>query len=79
MEHCRRLPCVPNMKNSGHDAGSDYAGKWMASQFGSIFSNPNAMGDTLFIVTFDESGYTEGDEIYTVLLGTNVIPGAQNN
>lgn len=70
---------IPNMKNSGHDTGFDYAGKWMTSQFGAIFSNPAAMGDTLFIITFDESGYSEGDEIYTVLLGANVLQGAQNN
>ena len=70
---------IPNMKNSGHDAGFDHAGKWMSSQFGAIFSNPAAMSDTLFIITFDESGYTAGEEIYTVLLGANVIQGGQNN
>lgn len=69
---------IPNMKNSGHDSGFDYAGKWMASKFGSIFSNPAAMDDTLFIVTFDESGYP-ASEIYTVLLGSQVVPGSKNS
>lgn len=71
---------VPNMKNSGHDTGFDNAGKWMASQFGTIFSNPSAMGDTLFIITFDESGFSPGgEEIFTVLLGANVKPATLNN
>ncbi len=70
---------VPNMKNSGHDTGFDFAGKWMNSRFGTIFSNPAAMADTLFIVTFDESGFARGGEIYTVLLGANILAGTENN
>ena len=69
---------VPNQKNDGHDTGYDFAGKWMASQFGAIFSNPAALGDTLFIVTFDESSFSSvTNEVYTVLVGSQIIPGSQ--
>ena len=71
---------IPNMNNDGHDTGYNFAGKWMTSQFGKIFADPAAMGDTLFIVTFDESSFTSPtNEVYTVLLGAQVVPGAQNN
>ena len=70
---------IPNMKNDGHDTGYDFAGKWMTSQFGNIFANPAALGDTLFIVTFDESSFTSvTNEVYTVLLGSQIKAGTQN-
>lgn len=71
---------IPNQDNDGHDTGVDFAGKWMWSKFGSILSNPASLRDTLFIVTFDEASFfSSGNKIYTVLVGSNVIPGSQNS
>lgn len=69
---------IPNLKSDGHDTGVDVAGKWMTSHFGSIFSNPQAQQETLFIVTFDESGGSQVNQIFTVLIGANVVAGSVN-
>lgn len=67
---------IPNMKNDGHDTSVDYAGKWLTQRFGSIISNPEGMGDVLFILTFDESEHNNpANQIYTVLLGANIKAG----
>lgn len=68
---------IPNLRNDGHDTGLDFAGKWMTAQFGEIFSNPSALNDVLFIVTFDEDDRSESNHIYTVLLGSQIAAGAQ--
>ena len=69
---------IPNLKSDGHDTGVDYAGKWMSSHFGAVFSNLQAHQDTLFIVTFDESGGSSVNQIFTVLIGANVVAGSVN-
>ena len=68
---------IPNLKNDGHDTGVDYAGKWLSRRFGRILSNPAALKDVLFILTFDESGRSLKNHTYTVLLGANVKAGAK--
>jgi hypothetical protein len=70
---------IPNIKNDGHDTGVDFAGAYMEKTFGSLFSNPANLKDTLFIVTFDESGISTKNQIFTVLIGANIVPGSQNN
>jgi len=70
---------IPNIKNDGHDTNIDFAGKWMMSTFGSMLLSPSSLGDVLFIVTFDESGNSPINQIYTVLIGANVNAGAVNN
>lgn len=70
---------VPDINSDGHDTGVDYAGKWLDKKFSSIFSNQALMRDTLFVITFDESGsYFGANRVYTVLLGPSVIPGSKN-
>ncbi len=70
---------IPNIKNDGHDTGVDYAGKWITKKFGSRLSNPSALGDVLFIITFDESGpLSPNNQIYTVLVGANINAGTKN-
>lgn len=71
---------IPNMQNDGHDTGVDFAGKWLTSRFGNLLSQPSKLGDTLFILTFDESGHSATNQIYTVLIGAAIVPGvnAQN-
>ncbi len=67
---------IPNLKNDGHNTSVDFAGKWLSSNFGSVLNNPAALGDTLFIITFDESEGTSPNQIYTVLLGSKIKPGS---
>lgn len=69
---------IPNMRNDGHNTSVDYAGKWLTKRFGSILSHPEKMGDVLFIITFDESSSSsQQNQIYSVLLGSHVVPGSQ--
>ena len=68
---------IPNMDNDGHDTGARYASNWLSTAFGPIFGNPELMKETLFVITFDESGFLSSqNRVYTVLLGANVIPGS---
>ncbi|MBC7713663.1 MAG: hypothetical protein H7177_10005 [Rhizobacter sp.] len=71
---------IPNLKDDGHDTGVDFAGKWLTTTFGSILSAPEKLGDTLFVITFDESGpLSTNNQIYTVLLGSRIKAGIQNS
>lgn len=70
---------IPNLDNDGHDTNIAYSGRWLASTFGSVFANPTALNDTLFIITFDENEGTPGNQIYTALIGANVIAGSINS
>jgi len=68
---------IPNLDNDGHDTGAKYASEWFETAFSPIFSNSDFMKDTLVIATFDESDdYFSTNQIYTVFLGANVIPGS---
>jgi hypothetical protein len=71
---------IPNLKNDGHNTGYDYAGKWLSATFGDLLSKPDALGDTLFIITFDESALKSSvNSIYTVLIGSNILAGSKNS
>lgn len=71
---------IPDMDNDGHDTNVGYAGRWLTSKFGSILSNPAALGDILFILTYDESDLSSiKNEIYTVVIGSQIVAGSQNN
>lgn len=69
---------IPNLKNDGHDTGVNFGGNWLKSNFETLFANPTSLGDTLFIVTFDESEGSSTNQIYTVLLGSKIKPGSSN-
>lgn len=69
---------IPNIDNDGHDTDINFAGRWLTSKFGSLFATPSALGDTLFIITFDENEGTPGNQIYTAFVGANVIAGSTN-
>lgn len=69
---------IPNIDNDGHDTDINFAGRWMTSKFGTLFSAPQTLGDTLFIITFDENEGTPGNQIYTAFVGANVVPGSVN-
>jgi hypothetical protein len=71
---------IPNLKNDGHDTNPDFAGQWLTSKFGTILDHPEKLGDVLFILTWDESAmFASKNQIYTVLIGANVVPGSQNS
>jgi hypothetical protein len=67
---------IPNLKNDGHNTGVDFAGKWLSSTFGSLFKDPSTLGDTLFVITFDESEGSNTNQIYTLLIGSKINPGS---
>ncbi len=64
---------VPNIKNDGHDTGVAFADKWYAKKFGPYFADSNFMKDTVVITTFDENGGSPRNQIYTNIIGPNVI------
>lgn len=69
---------TPNMDNDGHDTNVAYSARWLESEFEPLFNDNELMQDTLFIITYDESSLlARKNQIYTVLLGANVIPGTQ--
>jgi hypothetical protein len=71
---------IPNIRNDGHDTGVDFAGKWLTSKFGAILNSPEKLGDTLFVLTFDESGpVSTTNQIFTVLIGSKIAAGTQNS
>ncbi len=70
---------IPNLKSDGHDTGVDYAGKWFEKTFGAILKDSAKLSETLFVVTFDESGVSIKNQIFTVLLGAKIKPGTQNS
>ncbi|MDO9183947.1 MAG: alkaline phosphatase family protein [Bacteriovorax sp.] len=68
---------IPNLKNDGHDTGIAIGDKWFKKNFDSILHSPNFPKDLLVVVTFDE-GTTPTNQIYTLLFGANIKPGAQS-
>lgn len=70
---------IPNLSNDGHDTGVSFADSFVGKKFGPLFQTANFMDQMLFVVTFDESGAkNNNNQIYTVLIGDSVIPGAQS-
>jgi hypothetical protein len=67
---------VPDLRNDGHDTGPEHSARWFEAQFGRVLSDPAFLGETLVIVTYDESeSYLSKNQIYTVILGANTAPG----
>lgn len=75
----RRLPdfsiYVPDLDNDGHDRGVAFADRWLSEKFLPSLGDRFPEG-LLLVVTFDESGTTEDNGIYTVLYGAGVRPGS---
>lgn len=74
-----RLPAfalyIPHNRNNGHDTGVRFAAKAMEKRFGGLVSDPAFLKQTLFVLTFDESGRGGGNRILTILIGDSVKPG----
>lgn len=69
----------PNLSDDGHDTGATFASNWLQQNFDGLFNDEGFMKDTLVVVTFDESGKSAGNHIYTVLLGGAVKSGVTSN
>lgn len=65
---------VPNVKNDGHDTGVAYADQWYQQKFGPYLKNAEFMKSTILISTFDESGASAKNQIYTTIVGPGVKP-----
>ena len=67
---------IPNSNNDGHNTGVAYADKWYAQKFAKYLSNSAFMQNTVVITTFDESGASSKNQIYTSIVGPSVQPGS---
>jgi hypothetical protein len=67
---------VPDLNNDGHDTDAKYADNWFSGAFGPLMKDPRFTKDMLVVATFDESSFTGGQHIYTVLWGDSVVPGS---
>jgi hypothetical protein len=67
---------VPDLNDDGHDTGVAVAAKWLDNTFGQILADPTKLGDTVFVLTFDESSRIPlSNHIYTVAIGANIKAG----
>ena len=65
---------VPNLLDSGHDTNVTYADKWYGQKFGGYVQNASFMNRLVLISTFDESGGSPKNQIYTTIFGPAVNP-----
>jgi len=66
---------VPDLENDAHDTNISYADKWYAQNFSSLVTDLQIMENTVLITTFDESGSSPRNQIYTSIVGPNVRIG----
>ena len=69
---------TPNTNHDGHDTTAEVSGAWVKKFLDETFPEKLRKG-TLVVVTFDESGGTEDNRIYTVFLGDMVRPANQQD
>ena len=71
---------IPNNRNNGHDTGAPFADQWLKTRFGSILNpnHPDFDPHTLFVITFDEGSYVSQNQVYTVLLGSQIRAGSRS-
>lgn len=68
---------VPDVRNDGHDTGVAFADKWYSKWLPKYLSNPQFVTNTVVVSTFDESGASARNQIYTNIIGSNVNAGDQ--
>lgn len=66
---------VPDNRNNGHDTGVSYADKWYSEKFSQYLNDTAFMQNTVLISTFDESGKSSKNQIYTTIVGPAVKAG----
>jgi len=67
---------TPNIDNDAHDTSIAFGGKWLDAFFTPRLSKFPAR--TLFVVTWDEDDFTEGNQIDTFIFGINVTKGSSD-
>ncbi|CAG8480884.1 13946_t:CDS:1 [Racocetra fulgida] len=70
---------VPNQKNDGHDTGVAFANNWLQNWLEPKLTQPAFTNNTLIFITFDEDDGTEGNHIYSALVGSPVVPPTNHN
>jgi phospholipase C len=70
---------VPDLKNDGHDTGVAFANDWYEQNFSSLLNDANFMKDTIVISTFDESGASPKNQVYTSIVGGPVKVGSYSD
>jgi hypothetical protein len=65
---------VPNLLDDAHDTNVAYADNWYSTTFGPVIANPSYMNRLALISTFDESGLSAKNQIYTSVYGPTVNP-----
>jgi Phosphoesterase family len=66
---------IPDENNDGHDTGVTFADTWYRGKFSSYVNDSSFMAKTVLISTFDESGWSAKNQIYTSIVGPAVKPG----
>ena len=66
---------IPDLNNDGHDTGMTFADQWYSKKITSYLNNENFMKNTVLITTFDESGISLKNQIYTSVVGPSIKPG----
>ncbi|KAI8868676.1 phosphoesterase-domain-containing protein [Ramicandelaber brevisporus] len=70
---------TPDMNNDAHDTDIPYASNWLQGFLPSLLNDPNLSQDTAFVLTFDEDDKSQGNQIYTAILGKGVTPGTTDD
>jgi hypothetical protein len=70
---------IPNNLNNGHDTSVLYADQWLSQRFGPLIKNKAFMDGTLLVITFDESGGGNSNQIHTLLYGAGVKAGTTSS
>ncbi len=63
---------IPNNKNNAHDTNIAFADKWYSTHFSKYVDDPKFMQNKILISTFDESGISQRNKIYTTIVGPSV-------
>jgi len=69
---------VPNQLDDMHDGTIPQGDSWLQASLGSYISWAPAH-NSLFILTFDEDNGSEGNHVFSLLLGKYVVPGSYND
>lgn len=67
---------IPDLNNDAHDTGIDFADKWYSKKMLPLLKDENFTKNTILITTFDESGISLKNQIYTSIVGPMVAPGS---
>lgn len=63
---------IPNLDHDGHDTNVTYADNWYSKKFTKYIFDTSFMARTILISTFDESGPSRKNQVYTSIYGPDV-------